>query len=364
MALQGIKVVEFAGLAPGPFCGMILADFGAEVVRIDKPNGNHTLIPDILARGKKSLAINLKSPTSKKIILKLCDQADVLIEPFRPGVMEKNGLGPDVICKRNPRIIYARLTGFGQHGIYAPRAGHDINYLAVSGVLSMLGRAHEKPMPPLNILADFAGGGLLCACGILLALFERMKSGKGQTIDCAMVDGVLYLASFNYIGKDLLFGNKPRGYNFFDGGVPFYEVYKTKDNKYLAVGALEPQFYHALLKVLGLDPAEFPQWERSVWPKLSRKLTEVFSEKTQEEWCQVFKDEDLCVTPVVDVHSLHHDNYITKERRSLLQKGERIEPAPAPKLSRTPGMKKFKTLTSSAILITDGVRHCVIGRKE
>uniref|UniRef100_A0A8C3JPT1 Alpha-methylacyl-CoA racemase n=1 Tax=Calidris pygmaea TaxID=425635 RepID=A0A8C3JPT1_9CHAR len=250
MALSGVRVLELAGLAPAPLCGMILADFGARVVRVDR-HPYSAITSDRQGRGKRSLALNLKRPPGAAALRRLCCAADVLIEPFRHGVMEKLGLGPDVLLRDNPRLIYARLTGFGQTGKYAKSAGHDINYLALSGVLSKMGRKDENPYAPLNLLADFAGGGVMCALGIVIALYERTKSGKGQIIDASMAEGVAYLSSFLWKSQNLGMWDRPRGENVLDSGAPYYETYKTSDGKFMAVGAIEPQFYETLLKGLG-----------------------------------------------------------------------------------------------------------------
>src|SRR5215469_14929231 len=262
-ALEGIRVIEMAGLAPAPFCGMILADFGADVVRVDRIGAGSV---DQLARGKRSVAVNLKSPEGVETVLRLAERADVLLEPYRPGVMERLGLGPEVACGRNTRLVYARLTGFGQDGPYANMAGHDINYIAISGALSLLGRKGEKPLAPVNLLGDFAGGGMLCALGILLALLERNTSGRGQIVDAAMVDGAAYLSTFVYKFRNNGMWRDERGTNMLDSGAPFYDTYQTKDGRYMSVGAIEPQFYAALLKGLGLDAATMPhQMDQLKW---------------------------------------------------------------------------------------------------
>ncbi|KAJ6656133.1 hypothetical protein lerEdw1_004184 [Lerista edwardsae] len=244
-----------AGLAPAPLCGLILADFGAQVVRVDR-SPRTAMSTDVQGRGKRSLALDLKQPKGAATLRRLCRRADVLIEPFRPGVMEKLGLEPETLLRDNPRLIYARLTGFGHFGKYARMAGHDINYLAVSGVLSRLGRKDENPYAPLNLLADFAGGGVMCAMGIIMALYERTKSGKGQVIDASMVEGAAYLSSFLWKSQNLGLWNRPRGENLLDCGAPFYETYKTADEKFMAVGAIEPQFYDQL--IIGNDAASHP----------------------------------------------------------------------------------------------------------
>ncbi|XP_042303777.1 alpha-methylacyl-CoA racemase-like [Sceloporus undulatus] len=274
---------------------------------------------------------------------RLCRRADVPLEPFRPGVMEKLGLSPDILLQDNPRLIYARLTGFGHAGKYAKLAGHDINYLAVSGVLSMLGRKNENPYPPANLLADFAGGGVMCAMGIIMALYERTKSGKGQVIDSSMVEGAAYLSSFLWKSQNLGLWNRPRGENLLDSGAPFYETYKTSDGKYMAVGALEPQFYEQFISGLGLDSQKLPsQMSFSDWPEMKKIFADVFSTKTQAEWCAIFDDIDACVTPVLtlDAAALHPHS---KERGSFLKNDQdEISPRPSPILSRTPAVPSSK----------------------
>ncbi|XP_072814902.1 alpha-methylacyl-CoA racemase isoform X2 [Vicugna pacos] len=244
MALRGVSVLELAGLAPAPFCGMVLADFGAQVVRVDRPGV--LAEPSSLSRGKRSLVVDLKQPRGAAVLRRLCARADVVLEPFRHGVMEKLQLGPEILQRENPKLIYARLSGFGQSGRFSRVAGHDINYLALSGVLSKIGRSGENPYAPLNLLADFAGGGLMCALGITLALFERTHSGRGQVIDASMVEGTAYLGSF--LWKALGLWSQPRGQNLLDGGAPFYTTYRTADGGFMAVGAIEPQFYELLIK--------------------------------------------------------------------------------------------------------------------
>ncbi|XP_062898795.1 alpha-methylacyl-CoA racemase isoform X2 [Mobula hypostoma] len=246
MALAGIHVIELVGLAPAPLCGMILADFGAKIVHIDQIKS--APLTNTLARGKRSVALNLKRPEGAGVLKRLCNQSDILIEPFRKGVMERLGLGPEVLCEQNPRLIYARLTGFGQSGPFSKAAGHDINYIALSGLLSKFGRKGEKPYAPLNVVADFAGGGVMCAMGIILALYERMQSGKGQVIDASMVEGAAYCCSWLWKSQHIGIWDQQRGENLLDSGAPFYETYKTSDGKYMAVGAIEPHFYEQFLK--------------------------------------------------------------------------------------------------------------------
>nr|XP_046231268.1 alpha-methylacyl-CoA racemase [Scatophagus argus]XP_046231269.1 alpha-methylacyl-CoA racemase [Scatophagus argus]XP_046231270.1 alpha-methylacyl-CoA racemase [Scatophagus argus] len=335
MALAGVRVIELAGLAPAPFCGMILADFGAKVIRVDRTKVGMSL--DTQGRGKKSVAINLKASEGVALLRKLCVQSDVVLEPYRKGVMEKLGLGPQELLKENPRLIYARLTGYGQSGPYATAAGHDINYLAMSGILSRLGRSGEKPYAPLNLLADFAGGGLTCALGIVLALLERTKSGKGQVIDASMVEGAAYVGSFVWKSRRIGMWDRSRGQNMLDSGAPFYDSYRTSDGKYMAVGAIEPQFYRQLLKGLELDAEELPpQMSFGDWPELRRIFTERFASKTQADWSAVFDGTDACVTPVLsfDQVSSHPHN---RERASFIKDSSGEEsPRPAPVLSVTP----------------------------
>ncbi|KAM7368855.1 hypothetical protein PAMP_013160 [Pampus punctatissimus] len=335
MALAGVRVVELAGLAPAPFCGMILADFGAKVIRVDRTKV--AMAMDTQARGKRSVAINLKTSEGVALLRKLCVQSDVVLEPYRKGVMEKLDLGPQQLLKENPRLIYARLTGYGQSGSYATAAGHDINYLAMSGLLSRLGRSGEKPYAPMNLLADFAGGGLTCAMGIVLALLERTKSGKGQIIDASMVEGAAYVGSFIWKSRSIGLWDRPKGENMLDSGAPFYDTYQTSDAKYMAVGAIEPQFYKQLLKGLELDAAALPpQMSFDDWPKLRRIFTECFASKTQADWSKIFDGTDACVTPVLsfDQVSSHPHN---QERGSFIKDSNREEsPRPAPVLSRTP----------------------------
>ncbi|XP_063334380.1 alpha-methylacyl-CoA racemase [Pelmatolapia mariae] len=335
MALAGVRVIELAGLAPAPFCGMILADFGAKVIRVDR-----TKVPtssDTQARGKRSVAINLKTTEGIAFLRKLCIKSDVVLEPYRKGVMEKLGLGPHELLKENPRLIYARLTGYGQSGSYATAAGHDINYIAMSGLLSRLGRSGEKPYAPLNLLADFGGGGLTCALGIVLALLERTKSGKGQIIDASMVEGAAYMGSFLWKSRSIGLWNQSRGENMLDSGAPFYDTYQTSDGQFMAVGAIEPQFYKQLLKGLELDAGELPsQMSFDDWPELRRIFTERFASKTQAEWSEIFDGTSACVTPVLsfDQVSSHPHN---RERGSFMKDSSGEEsPRPAPVLSRTP----------------------------
>nr|XP_054756603.1 alpha-methylacyl-CoA racemase-like [Lytechinus pictus] len=336
MALAGLKVIEIAGLAPVPHAGLILADFGARVIRVDRL----AQMSDKLSRGKLSVALNLKSPKGVEAFKRVSSDADVLIEPFRPGTMERMGLGPSALMKDNPGLIYARLSGFGQEGPMKQMAGHDINYIATAGVLSALGRTGEKPTFPVNLLADFAGGGLMCTMGIVMSLFERTRSGLGQVIDANMVNGAAYVSSFLWANRDMgLFGDDAsRGKNLLDSGAPCYDTYRTLDAKYMAVGALEPQFYAKFLEGIGLadDDDLPPQLSREDWPSMKQTFASIFATKTQSEWTQIFENSDACVTPVLtrDEASQHPHNKAMGHFLTNTKGGR--EPAPAPILSRTP----------------------------
>jgi alpha-methylacyl-CoA racemase len=301
--LHGVRVIEIASLAPGPFGCMIMADLGADVVLVDRAGRGDGL--DLrpagpLARSRRSIALNLKDPAGIDVLLRLTDTADVLVEAFRPGVAERLGFGPQVCAGRNPRLIYARMTGWGQHGPLASTAGHDINYIAVAGSLDPIGRAGERPVPPLNLVGDFGGGGMLLVVGVLAALLERERSGLGQVVDVAMVDGSALLASFLYGLRAAGEWRDERGTNLLDGGAPFYDTYRTADGRHMAVGALEPKFYAELLARLGLDPAGLPaQYDRSGWPVLRAALAAAFGARTQAEWTAAFDGSDACVAPVV-----------------------------------------------------------------
>ncbi|CAM1297023.1 AMACR (predicted) [Pycnogonum litorale] len=336
MALRGLKVLEMSGLAPSPFCGMVLQDFGADVIRVDKiKTGGHTL--DRLARSKQSIAVNVKKSAGVKILQNLAKISDVLIEPYRKGVMERLSLGPNDLMGINPKLIYARLSGYGHDGPMADKAGHDINYIALSGILSHFGEADKPPSFPINLLADFAGGGLMCAFGICAALIERHKSGLGQVVDAAMVDGSAYLGTWLWRSQDMFAWGHKRGHNVLDGGSAFYNTYKTKDDKFIAVGALEPQFYSELLKGLGVDQEEFPQIEM-IGKNAIDRFASIFIQKTQSEWIDTFKDLDACFTPILDREEAarHELNVERNNFKKSSGDSDYFEPNPAPKLSRTP----------------------------
>jgi len=340
LPLDGIKVIEMAGLAPSPFCGMVLSDFGAEVVVVDKLHAeadNPLMLPEnIFDFGKHRIRVDLKKRDGADILRNMIRKFDVLVESYRPGVMELLDLGPEQALAANPKLIYARLTGWGQNGVFARSAGHDINYIALSGALSLFKRKGEKPVPPCNILGDFAGGGMLCAMGILLALIERGRSGKGQVVDAAMLDGGAYLSTLFYG----LFANSLMsleiGTNMVDGGAPYYQIYETKDGKYMAVGSIEPQFYAQLLEGMGLNPASLPeQNDTRAWPEMIHRFEKIFKTKTREEWEAIFAGRDACVSPVLELDEVGTHPH-SKERGLLTEIHGLSRPSPAPRLSRTP----------------------------
>jgi alpha-methylacyl-CoA racemase len=336
--LQGIKVIEIASLAPAPFGCMILADLGAEVLRVDRAErcGPDARTPvDPLSRGRRSMGLNLKDPAGVELLLKLAEDADVLVEGFRPGVAERLGFGPDVCARRNPRLIFARMTGWGQDGPLAPTAGHDIDYIAISGALSPIGRAGQAPVPPINFVGDFGGGGMLMAMGILAALVERATSGQGQVVDAAMVDGSALITSFLYGMRATGAWQDQRGSNLLDTGAPFYDTYATADGGYVAVGALEPQFYAALLAGLGLTGADLPaQHDRSGWPVLRETFTTAFASRSRDEWAAVFAGTDACVSPVLSMAEAPLHPHATA-RDAFVEVGGVVQPAPAPRFGRT-----------------------------
>jgi alpha-methylacyl-CoA racemase len=335
--LDGIRVVEIASLAPAPFGCMILSDLGADVLRVDRAEtGGPAAAPlDPLARGRRSVGINLKDPDGVALLLRLAASADVLVEGFRPGVAERLGFGPQACAERNPRLVYGRMTGWGQDGPLAPTAGHDIDYIAISGALSLVGRAGEPPVPPVNLLGDFGGGGMLLALGVLAALLERERSGLGQVVDAAMVDGSALLTSFVYGLRAAGVWQDARGVNLLDGGAPFYDTYQTADGGYVAVGALEAKFYAELLAGLGLSAADLPpQNDRAGWPVLRARFAEVFATRTRDEWAEVFGGSDGCVAPVLSAAEApaHPHN---ASRGTFADVGGVVQPAPAPRFGRS-----------------------------
>jgi alpha-methylacyl-CoA racemase len=348
--LKGVRVVEMAGLGPAPFAGMVLADMGAEVIRVDRASGElrSAAAPvDLLARGRRSIALDLKQERARTVALDLIGTADVVLEGFRPGVMERLGLGPDVCIDRSPRLIYGRMTGWGQDGPYAADPGHDINYIALAGALEPLGRVGERPLPPLNLVGDFGGGGMLLAFGVTAALVERATSGRGQVVDAAMVDGAALLMSMQWsmyhsgsIG--------PRGTNLLDTGAPFYEVYECADGRFVSVGAIEPQFYARMCDLLGLQAADWGnQRDRSTWPARKDKLAEVFLLKSRDEWCSILEHQDTCFAPVLTLEeAANHPHNVARE--TFVSSHGLVQPAPAPRFSRTPGQLDRAAPTTGA----------------
>jgi alpha-methylacyl-CoA racemase len=338
--LHGVRVVEIASLAPAPFGCMILSDLGADVIVVDRVGGGLGLPPpDPLRRGRRSVALNLKDSAAVGALLRLVESADVLVEGFRPGVAERLGFGPQVCLARNPRLVFARMTGWGQDGPLAQAAGHDIDYIAISGALHPIGRAGERPVPPLNLVGDFGGGGMLLAVGVLAALVERAASGRGQVVDAAMVDGSALLTSFLYGMLATGMWRDERGANLLDGAAPFYDTYETADGRHVAVGALEPQFYAELLQGLGIDGDGLPaQHDRAGWPTLRARFTDVFKQRTQAEWAAVFEGTDACVAPVLTLgEAASHPHNLA--RGTFTQVGDVVQPAPAPRFERTPAAR-------------------------
>ncbi|HEX4539595.1 MAG TPA: CaiB/BaiF CoA-transferase family protein [Acidimicrobiales bacterium] len=340
--LEGVRVVEIAGIGPGPFAAMMLADMGADVVRVDRAQkvaGGDPAHPpiDLLGRGRRSVGIDLKHPEGAGVVLRLVEHADVLIEGFRPGVMERLGIGPDECMARNPRLVYGRMTGWGQEGPYADAAGHDINYIALAGALDPVGRAGEAPVPPLNLVGDFGGGGMFMAYGVVCALLEAGRSGQGQVVDAAMVDGAAVLTTFIHSLRAIGLWVDERGTNLLDTGAHFYDVYETADHRYVSVGSIEPQFYAELLRLSGLEGEELPaQMDRSQWPALKERVADVFRTKTRDEWCGLMEGTDVCFAPVLSMGEApaHPHNRL---RETFVEVAGVPQPAPAPRFGRTPG---------------------------
>jgi alpha-methylacyl-CoA racemase len=340
--LQGVKIVEFAGIGPGPFAAMMLADMGADVLRIDrtkKGGGGGLMKPagNLLNRNRRSAAINLKKPEGVSLALRLVEKADALLEGFRPGVMERLGLGPETCLQSNPRLVYGRMTGWGQEGPLADAAGHDINYISLAGVLHHIGTAGGPPVPPLNLVGDFGGGGMMLAFGVVCALLEAGRSGRGQVVDAAMVDGAAVLMTlFHAMRRQSIFFDE-RGTNSLDSGAHFYNAYRTRDGKYVSIGSIEPQFYAKLLELTGLAGEELPdQRDPAHWPALKEKLQAVFETRTRDEWCEIMEGSDVCFAPVLTIpESMEHPHL--KARNTYVEVDGIPQPAPAPRFSRTPG---------------------------
>ncbi len=333
--LHGYRIVELAGIGPGPFCGMMLSDMGAEVIRVDRMSKSTSRPKDVLARNRRSIAVDLKSPKGIELVLKLVESSDALFEGFRPGVTERLGLGPDACLARNPKLVYGRMTGWGQDGPLAAAAGHDINYIALTGALHAIGRAGERPVPPLNLVGDFGGGGMLLAFGVVCALLETQRSGKGQVIDAAMVDGAAALmAMFYTFGAAGAFTDR-RGTNLLDGGAHFYDTYETSDGKHICIGSIEPQFYALLVDKAGLDKEKFSaQMDPTRWAGYKQELTSVFKQKTQAQWCSIMEGTDVCFAPVLSVFEApKHPHNVA--RGTFVEVDGVVQPAPAPRFSRT-----------------------------
>jgi len=338
--LTGLKVVEMVGLGPAPFCAMLLADMGAEVIRIDRPGGGEIMSAmaprfDTMARGRRSVAINLKKPDAAETVLQLLSKADAVLEGFRPGVMERLGLGPDICMARNPKLVYGRMTGWGQDGPWAQTVGHDINYIALSGVLHMLGKPLEPPLPPSNLIGDFGGGGMLLAFGVMCALFEAGRSGCGQVVDAAMVDGSALLATMNWGFKAAGLWRNERGSNNNDGAAHYYNSYECADGKYVSIGSVEPQFYAELRRIVGLEDAAFDaQNDPAQWADLKSRLTQVFKSKTRDAWCELMDKSNVCFAPVLDFYEAP-DHPHNQARQLFIDIDGVKQPAPAPRFSRT-----------------------------
>jgi alpha-methylacyl-CoA racemase len=334
--LEGLKIVEVSGLGPGPFCGMMLADLGADVVCVDR-EAVPRLEPasDCTRRGKRSILLDLKSADGREAVLKLVEKADALFEGFRPGVMEKLGLGPEECMLRNPRLVYGRMTGWGQIGPLSKAAGHDINYISLSGALAAIGRKGEKPTVPLNLVGDYGGGAMILALGLVSALLESQKSGQGQVVDAAMTDGSALMMSVFYSLQAQGQWQTERGSNLLDGGAHFYDVYETKDGKYVSVGSLEPHLYAELLEKLGVDQDAFgPQYNHESWPELRGQFSTLFKTRSRQEWCELLEGSDACFAPVLDFNeAVHHPH--NRARKTHIEVGGMIQPAPAPRFSRT-----------------------------
>ncbi len=333
--LAGFKIIELAGIGPGPFCGMMLSDMGAEVIRVERLSGASQAPKDVLARNRRNIALDLKSPAGVEAVLRMVESADALFEGFRPGVTERLGLGPQDCMARNPKLVYGRMTGWGQDGPMAQAAGHDINYIGLSGALHAVGRPGERPVPPLNLVGDFGGGGMLLAYGLVCGLLEAQKSGQGQVVDAAMVDGAAALmAMFFSMSASGAFTDQ-RGTNLLDGGAHFYDTYETKDGKYICIGSIEPQFYALLLEKAELDREKYgDQMNPALWPELKADLQQTFLTKTQEEWCAIMEGTDVCFAPVLSIWEAPNHPH-NKARSSFLEVDGVMQQAPAPRFSRT-----------------------------
>jgi alpha-methylacyl-CoA racemase len=362
--LAGIKLIEIASIGPGPFAAMMLSDMGAEVIRIERATGGALPMPtrDLMTRGRARIALDLKDERGVAFVIELCAGADGLIEGFRPGVMERLGLGPNECSAANAKLVYGRMTGYGQTGPLAQRAGHDIDYVALSGALHAIGRAGDGPLPPLNLIGDFGGGGMLLAFGMVCALLEARGSGKGQVVDAAMVDGASLLMTMFHGLHASGAHSLARGQNLLDSGAPFYDTYQTADGEYIAVGALEPAFYAELLRALGLDARALPpQYDRAGWPAMKQRFSEIFRQKSRAEWSAIFEPLDACVAPVLDlVEARSHPHLV--ERASFIARDGVTQPAPAPRFSRSEARVRDAPLDPITAAIRFGVSSATIDR--
>ena len=332
--LSGLRIIELTGIGPGPFCGMMLSDMGAEVIRIDRLAGAANP-KDVLARNRRSIAVDLKQPEGIELVLRLCEKADALFEGFRPGVTERLGIGPEDCMARNGKLVYGRMTGWGQDGPLAHAAGHDINYIALTGALHAIGETGGKPVPPLNLVGDFGGGGMLLAFGMVCGLLEAQRSGKGQVVDAAMVDGAAALMAMFYTFAASGTFKAERGTNLLDGGAHFYGTYETSDGRHICVGSIEPQFYALLVEKSGVDAQQFAaQMDAGGWQARKEDLTRVFKTKTQAQWCEIMEGTDVCFAPILSVFEAPEHPHM-KARNTFVEVDGDIQPAPAPRFSRT-----------------------------
>lgn len=334
--LKGLKIIEMAGIGPGPFCGMVLADLGAEIIRVDRASAIGTgSKKEPSNRGKKSIAVDLKAKEGVEVVLKLVETADAIFEGFRPGVMERLGIGPEVCMARNDRIVFGRMTGWGQEGPLANAAGHDINYISLSGALAAIGRPGSPPVPPLNLIGDFGGGGMLLALGLVAALLESKESKKGQVVDAAMTDGSALLMTMIYSMQSSGMWKTTMGSNLLDGGSHFYDTYECKDGKFISIGSIEPQFYALLCQIAELDEKVFSkQMSRDLWPEQKEEIKKIFLKKTRDEWCELMEGTDVCFAPVLDMSEAPQHPH-NKERKTFIDLEGVTQPAPAPRFSRT-----------------------------
>ena len=334
--LKGIKIIEMAGIGPGPFCGMVLADLGAEVIRVDRGSAKGTgSRQEASNRGKKSIAVDLKSKDGVEVVLKLVKDADAIFEGFRPGVMERLGLGPEKCMELNESLVYGRMTGWGQDGPLSNAAGHDINYIALSGALAAIGRPGSPPVPPLNLIGDFGGGGMLLALGLVSALLEAKQSGKGQVVDAAMTDGSALLMTMIYTMQSSGFWKDSMGSNMLDGGAHFYDTYECSDGKFISLGSIEPQFYKLLCDLAGFDGnLSSDQMSRDSWPEKKKAVKDIILTKTREEWCQIMEGTDVCFAPVLNMEEAPNHPH-NKARQTFIELEGATQPAPAPRFSRT-----------------------------